>query len=918
MITEVNQLIPSDNITTKHTTCAYCGVGCGIKAEINKTERSITIIGSDNHPANFGRLCSKGSALADTITLDERLLEPEINGQQVSWDQALNTVANGFTDIIKQHGPDAVAFYVSGQLLTEDYYVANKLMKGFIGSGNIDTNSRLCMSSSVVGHKRAFGLDTVPGCYDDFENAELITLVGSNTAWCHPVLFQRIKKYKETNPNVKVVVIDPRKTQTCDIADLHLPLNLGTDVWLFNGLLNALNQNKKINQNYVNEHCEGLDAAILTAQQSSGNIIELAKKLGLDEDDLSKFFDWFSNTEKSVTLYSQGVNQSSSGSDKVNSIINCHLATGRIGKKGMGPFSMTGQPNAMGGREVGGLANTLAAHMDFNEDSIDRVQRFWDAPNMATKPGLMAVDMFNAIESGKIKAVWIMATNPVVSLPNANQVKRALEKCELVVVSDCIADTDTVRLANVKLPATGWSEKDGTVTNSERRISRQRGLFSNAGNAQHDWWIINEVAKRMGFEAGFSYTNQAAIFREHAALSGFENSIDSASNSNNRLRDFDISGLKNYSDSQYEDLTPIQWPINAEHPNGLERFFGDGQFFTSNRKAKILALEPKLPVNLPTNDYPLSLNTGRIRDQWHTMTRTALASKLNQHISEPFVEVNTQDAKLLKLNDGQLVNVNSKWGHMLGRLVINDNCKVGDIFAPMHWTQALSKKGRINTVVNPEVDTFSKQPESKHTPVNVTAYDAKWFGFILTRKEINWPNCDYIVSAKGKEHNRLEVADNKPLKNPIDTMICWLGFDSEQAIKQTGLELLSYADETSSLFRVALIDKQGALQGLAMIAADQHLPERTWLGMQFNKPSIDSRSRNALLSGYAPAGEDIGRIVCACFSVGEKTIEKAIKGGCKNPAEVGAELKAGTNCGSCVPEIKQILARSSPQVHESV
>jgi assimilatory nitrate reductase catalytic subunit len=911
MITQVGPLISSDKITSKlikKTVCAYCGVGCGITAEINETDRTVTVVGSD-HPANFGRLCSKGSALSDTISLDERLLEPEINGQQVTWDQALNKVANGFSDIIKQHGPDAVAFYVSGQLLTEDYYVANKLMKGFIGSGNIDTNSRLCMSSSVVGHKRAFGADTVPGCYEDFEQAELITLVGSNTAWCHPVLFQRIKKYKEANPNVKVVVIDPRKTQTCDIADLHLPLDLGTDTWLFNGLLNALNQNKKINHTYVNEHCEGLDSAILAAEKSSGNIFELAEQLNLDERDLSTFFDWFSHTEKSVTLYSQGVNQSSSGTDKVNSIINCHLATGRIGKEGMGPFSMTGQPNAMGGREVGGLANTLAAHMDFDEDSIDRVKRYWDAPNIATKPGLMAVDMFNAIESGKIKAVWIMATNPVVSLPNANQVKRALEKCELVVVSDCIADTDTVRLANVKFPATGWSEKDGTVTNSERRISRQRGLLPNAGNAQHDWWIINEVAKRMGFEAGFSHANQAEIFREHAALSGFENSLKSTLKQSNRLRDFDISGLQNFSDKEYEDFAPIQWPVNTEHPEGLKRFFENGQFFTPNRKAKILALEPKLPINLPTHDYPLRLNTGRIRDQWHTMTRTALASKLNQHISEPFVEVNTKDAKQLKLNDGQLVNVNSKWGHMLGRLIINDNCKKGDIFAPMHWTQALSKNGRINTVVNPEVDTFSKQPESKHTPVNVSAYDAKWFGFALSREEISWPNCDYIVSAKGKEHNRLEIADHNTLEDPINTMINWLGFDNTHKIEQAGLELLTYQDESSRLFRVALIDNQGALQGLVMIAPNQHLPERTWLGMQFNKTSLDSRSRRALLSGYAPAGEDIGRIVCACFSVGEKTIEKAIKGGCENAAEVGAEIKAGTNCGSCVPEIKQIILR---------
>jgi assimilatory nitrate reductase catalytic subunit len=909
MNTQIDKQTASPQIITtsiKETTCAYCGVGCGIKAEVNQNDRSIKIVGSDDHPANFGRLCSKGSALADTISLDERLLEPQIDGKQVSWDQALNKVADGFSDIIKQHGPDAVAFYVSGQLLTEDYYLANKLMKGFIGSGNIDTNSRLCMSSSVVGHKRAFGLDTVPGCYDDFENAELITLVGSNTAWCHPVLFQRIKTYKENNPNVKVVVIDPRKTQTCDIADLHLPVNLGTDVWLFNGLLNALNQQKKINHDYVNAHCDGLDTAISAAEQSSGNVFELADQLGLDGRDLSQFYDLFCNTEKSVTLYSQGVNQSSSGTDKVNSILNCHLATGRIGKEGMGPFSMTGQPNAMGGREVGGLANTLAAHMDFNEDSIDRVQRFWDAPNIATKPGLMAVDMFDAIDAGKIKAVWIMATNPVVSLPNANKIKSALEKCELVVVSDCIADTDTVRLANVKLPATGWSEKDGTVTNSERSISRQRSLLPKAGNAQHDWWMINEVAKRMGFKAGFNHSNQAEVFREHAALSGFENSLAA----NNRLRDFDISGLQNCTDSEYENLSPIQWPVNSEHPHGLKRFFENGQFFTPNRKAKILALTPKLPINLPTNDYPLRLNTGRIRDQWHTMTRTALASKLNQHISEPFVELNTADAEQLSLKEGQLVRVNSKWGNMLGRLTINDNCKKGDTFAPMHWTQVLAKNGRINTVVNPEVDPFSKQPESKHTPVNVSAYDAKWFGFALSRKDVSWPNIDYIVSAKGHSHTRLELAHGELLKAPIESIINMLGFESGQQVERAGLELLSYQDKSSGLYRVALMDGHGALQGLAMVAPDQHLPQRTWLGMQFDKPSLDARSRNALLSGYAPAGEDIGRIVCACFSVGEKTIEKAIKGGCKNAAEVGVQLKAGTNCGSCVPEIKEIIAKS--------
>lgn len=902
-LTNVTAKESKNPMTLKQTTCAYCGVGCGINAEVNSATRSIKIIGSDQHPANFGKLCSKGSALAETIELNERLLEPEINGQQVNWDQALNKVANGFSDIIKKHGPDAVAFYVSGQLLTEDYYVANKLMKGFIGSANIDTNSRLCMSSSVVGHKRAFGLDTVPGCYEDFEKAELITLVGSNTAWCHPVLFQRIKKYKENNPNVKIVVIDPRRTQTCDIADLHLPINLGTDVWLFNGLLNALNTQNKINLDYVNQHCDGLEDALTQAELSSGDIDSLADQLGVDSNDLSQFYNWFCQTEKSVTLYSQGVNQSSSGTDKVNSILNCHLATGRIGKEGMGPFSMTGQPNAMGGREVGGLANTLAAHMDFTEDSIDRVQRFWQAPNMATQPGLMAVDMFDAIDAGKIKAVWIMATNPVVSLPNANKVKRALEKCELVVVSDCIADTDTTRLAHVKLPATGWSEKDGTVTNSERRISRQRSLLPKAGNAQHDWWIINEVAKRMGFEPAFNFNNQADIFREHAALSGFEN------NELQRLRDFDISALQNFSDQDYQELAPIQWPVNSEFPQGRDRFFAKGNFYTPNKKAKLLALTPKLPINLPTNDYPLRLNTGRIRDQWHTMTRTALAAKLNQHISEPFVELNTKNAQALNLQDGQLVQVNSKWGSMLGRLVINEDSKPDNIFAPMHWTQALSKQGRVNTVVNPEVDAFSKQPESKHTPVNVTPYPAKWFGFILNRQQTSWPDYDYIVSAKGQNHTRLELAHQHPLENPIDAMLKWLGFDSAEHVQQQNLELLSYEDSAAQIYRIALMDNSGALTGLAMVAPDQHLPERTWLAMQFSKETLDARSRNALLSGYAPAGEDIGRIVCSCFSVGEKTIEKSVKAGCCSVEAIGAQLKAGTNCGSCVPEIKAILAK---------
>ncbi|MCG8426123.1 MAG: molybdopterin-dependent oxidoreductase, partial [Chromatiales bacterium] len=458
------------------TTCPYCGVGCGVIVE-RSSDGSITVTGDKDHPANFGRLCSKGTALGQTLDLDNRLLTPRIGGHSVDWDEALNAVAAGFRSVIEEHGPDAVAFYVSGQLLTEDYYVANKLMKGFIGSANIDTNSRLCMSSSVAGHKRAFGSDTVPCSYEDLEIADLIVLVGSNTAWCHPVLFQRIRQAKKERPAMKVVVIDPRKTDTCDIADLHLPLKPGTDITLFNGLLDYLDREDSIDWEFIINATQGLQDALIAARTNNHPVVTTARETGLCHKSIQQFYTWFSQTEKVVTVYSQGVNQWSCGTDKVNAIINCHLATGRIGKPGMGPFSFTGQPNAMGGREVGGLANQLAAHMDFTDEAIDSVKRFWQSNTVATKPGLKAVDLFEAIERGKVKAIWIMATNPAVSLPEADRFREALRECQLVVVSDCVDNTDTAACADILLPATTWGEKDGTVTSSERRISRQRNFL---------------------------------------------------------------------------------------------------------------------------------------------------------------------------------------------------------------------------------------------------------------------------------------------------------------------------------------------------------------------------------------------------------------------------------------------------------
>jgi len=884
---------------TIKTTCSYCGVGCGIEANVNAETRQVVVNGDSTHPSNFGRLCSKGSSLAETLDLSSRLLSPQLYGKQTDWETALTTVADKFSQIIQEHGPDAVAFYGSGQLLTEDYYVANKLMKGFIGSGNIDTNSRLCMSSTVAGHKRTFGSDIVPACYEDLEQAELIILIGSNTAWCHPITFQRIKTAKEKNPNLKVVVIDPRKTPTCDIADLHIPIKIGSDVALFNGLLSYLYQEDALDQAFIQQHTEGFEQTIIAAQNDAFNVATVAQYCQVAPHIIDTFYSWYKQTEKTLSLYSQGVNQSSSGTDKVSAILHAHLATGRIGKPGCGPLSLTGQPNAMGGREVGGLANQLAAHMDFDAVNIERVQRFWNSSNIADKPGYSATELFDAVADGKVKAIWIMATNPVVSMPNANKVKQALENCEFVVVSDCVAYTDTLDLAHVKLPAVGWSEKDGTVTNSERRISRQRALLRPAGDAKPDWWIITQVARKMGFSDAFNYESSIDIFREHAQLSGFEN------NANTKLRDFDISLLSEISEDDYNNFQPTQWPINQANPQGVARLFATGGFFTTAKKARFTPLKFTQPKNLPTDEWPLVLNTGRIRDQWHTMTRTALAPRLNQHKPEPFVEITTADALSYQLEHGELAQIQSVWGKMLVRVVVTDTLPQGDIFVPMHWTGQFSSQGRMGALVNPVIDPISKQPESKHTPVNIKAFEALWYGFIISRHPLIFDGIDYTVLVKGDGFFHYELAGVKRVRH-------WQSHLSSQLSPYTGeLAWQTYQDDKKSVFRTACF-ANNELQAVLLVSPHSQLPERNWISSLFSTERTDALTmdeRMALLTGKPPLGTpDIGKIVCACFNVGEKTILSAIKEGKLNtPQEVGRSCKAGTNCGSCVPEIKALL-----------
>lgn len=870
------------------TTCPYCGVGCGITVTCSQQE--IKIQGDKRHPANFGRLCSKGSALGETLDLEGRLLFPEINGQRVAWDEALSTVAARFKEIVSQYGADAVAFYVSGQLLTEDYYVANKLMKGFIGSANIDTNSRLCMSSAVSAQKRAFGEDAVPCNYEDVEQADLVILVGSNTAWCHPVLYQRLITAKKNRPTLKIIVIDPRVTATCDSADLHLPLKAGTDTLLFNGLLNYCRREDVCDLDFIEQYTEHFLATIRAAKNSACSIPSVAAACGLSEESVAMFFRLFAQTDKTVTLYSQGVNQSSAGTDKANSIINCHLATGRIGKVGASVFSITGQPNAMGGREVGGLANMLAAHLDFSPENSDKVQRFWQSPTIAQQAGLKAVDLFQAIEAGQVKAVWIMATNPAVSLPDANLVRDALARCDFVVVSDCMKNTDTTRYADVLLPAATWGEKDGTVTNSERSISRQRAFLSLPEEVKPDWWIICQVAQKMGFQNAFTYQNPAAIFREHAALSDFENDGE---------RLFNLSEYAQLSDSDYQLLKPFQW--------GGERLFSDFQFSTPTKKAQFVPITPRSPVNLPDEHYPLLLNTGRLRDQWHTMTRTGKAAQLMNHAPEPTVTLHPHDAESLQLQEGSLVKIRSRWGEAMSRLQISDEQSPGTVFMPMHWNDQFASSAVVGKLVNPVVDPISGQPELKHTPVTIQAYQPAWHGFLLSREELKieaMTQVDYWSLARGKQFLRYELAGNIEPEN-------WLAWLKQLIPTILNEEWLEFFDKASGRHRLALIQNQ-RLHSVIFISTQQNLPPRTWLGELFNHTILEADDRMSLLAGKATLGrEDAGKTICACFDVGLNTLKKAISEQNLTSVEaIGMALKAGTNCGSCVPELRKLIPKS--------
>ena len=868
----------------KQSTCPYCGVGCGVDISLNDGVPS-NLTGSPEHPANFGRLCIKGTNLLDTIDHQNRLLEPLVDGVVVDWETAAQAVATKLSNVIKEHGKDAVAFYVSGQLLTEDYYVANKLMKGYIGSGNIDTNSRLCMSSAVAAYKRAFGEDVVPCSYEDIEQTDLMILVGSNAAFTHPVLYQRLQRAKQIRPDLKVVVIDPRRTDSVTMADMFIDLKPGTDAALYGGLLKYLAENNGLDNEFIDNSTDHFDIALSAAAQWS--ISEVAAFCQLKEEQVLAFYQCFTSSKRVISFYSMGINQSSSGVDKCQSIINAHLASGKILKSGSGPFSITGQPNAMGGREVGGLANQLTAHMDIdNPGHRDTVQRFWDSPSIATKAGAKAVDMFGEIGAGNIKAVWIMATNPMVSMPDRNAISEALEKCECVIVSDCVASNDTLEFADIKLPATGWIEKDGTVTNAERRISRQRGILGGPRNAKHDWQIICDVAKKMGF-SGFDFTHPHQIFSEWAALTGFENSGQ---------RQLDISLLADISETEYNALAPIQWP----HSMGSKgQVFRKNRFSTENGRAKFLPIQPKLPAQQTCAQFPFVINSGRIRDHWHTMTRTGKSAKLSAHTARPMLQIHPADAARLDVTQDNYVRARSTTGTIILQAEVSEAVRQGECFVPIHWNRQFASSANVNNLYASVFDPLSGQPESKHAAVQLERVNFQQTLHLFVQNELEF-EADFWVKSKLADCIHYQIAHLEPKQDAC----LW----SQQITKLNG-QWLSFSD--GKQHNLHCIDDNKII---AVAFIDEHFkaPPLDWINSLFADQHLDFPQISALLQAAPEDRFTLGKQVCTCFKVHEKTIVEAIEKGCGTAEELGAALKCGTNCGSCRTDLSRLI-----QVHKN-
>jgi assimilatory nitrate reductase catalytic subunit len=904
------------------STCPYCGVGCGVIIE-SEGAQITGVRGDPDHPANFGRLCSKGSTLhltaAASITKQTRLLTPmrrTARGeapQPIGWDSALDEIAQRLATI----EPDRIGLYISGQLLTEDYYVFNKLAKGLLGTNNVDTNSRLCMSSAVAGYKATLGADAPPCSYEDLAHAQTVFIAGSNTAWAHPILMRRLEDAKRANPGQKWIVVDPRRTETAEVADLHLQILPGTDVALFNGMAHLLLWEGLADRAFIDAHTNGFDALRDVVRNCTPQLT--AQLCGIKEEALVQAARWFGQQTPTLSLYCQGLNQSTSGTDKNAALINLHLLTGQIGKPGAGPFSLTGQPNAMGGREVGGLANLLSAHRELNNPQHRaEVAALWGIDDVPSKPGKSAVEMFQAAADGAIDVLWIVCTNPAQSMPDQPMVRRALERCPFVIVQEAYATTATARYADLLLPATTWGEKAGTVTNSERRISRVRAAIDAPGQARHDWRIAVDVARRIEARRSsprtlFPYDSAESIWNEHREST--------------RGRDLDITGL---SFAILDHAGPQQWPFAQGSTHGAARLYVDGVFPTADGRAKFSAAGARPTAEKRDAHYPFSLTTGRLRDQWHGANRTGTLGRLFGHASEPVVELHPTDLARLRLNSGDLVTLKSRRGSLVLPSAASDSVLPAQAFVAMHWGSEFMAGAGVNTLTTGAFCPQSKQPELKHAAVKVSKAELPYR--VMARA---WLDADRALTLRAQVLHLLTdlpdvgYAACVPFgREPDDKVGVWLHAAStepppdavltriETLLGLSGADALRYADPRAHQRRAISIARTSQDTRVVAFLLAGDVRAAGWIGELLVEQLPADLYGRALLSGSPVAPSPVpsrGAQVCSCFDITEPQIESTLAhcGGAPDVqlAQLQAELKCGTNCGSCLPKLRSMVRK---------
>lgn len=877
--------------------CCYCGTGCGVRIH-TAGRRVIQVAGDPDHPSSLGKLCSKGMALAQTVRNDDsRVLgarwRSHKNGPQrpIALEAAFDLAADKLAQVIQSDGADAIGFYLSGQLLTEDYAVFNKLARALVGTNNIDTNSRLCMSSAVSGYKATLGADAPPACYEDLDSADTVLIAGSNMAYAHPVLFRRLAHAKAARPDMKIIVVDPRRTDTCDIADLHLAIAPGTDVALFHAMLNVLIWDGMIDARYIQQSTQGFDDLKRRIHEFTPRAVQ--DICGVAAEDIARAARWFGSANAALSLYAMGLNQSSSGTAKNAALIHLHLATGQIGMKGAGPFSLTGQPNAMGGREAGGMANLLPGHRDpANAQHRHEVAALWGVEALPSSPGHTAIDMFDAVLQGKIKVLWIAATNPAQSMPDQSKIRAALRKAEMVIVQEAFANTETLAYADLVLPAATWPEKEGTVTNSERRISRVRAAIAPAGEAMADWELACAIAQRLAVRiaphkrALFDYPDEAAIFGEHARCTAG--------------RDLDYSAL---SYAVLDAEGPQQWPYSAQ-TQGTARLYEDGRFPTGNRRARFMDVGYTPLAENISAQYPLHLTTGRLRDQWHTMSRTGLVPALTRHAEEPFVALNKADMRRFRLASDALVKVKSRRGHIILPAQACDSVRPGQAFIPMHWGSGFIAGDGINALATSARDPISHQPELKHSAVGIEIPGYEWQACAWVQgpssawrgKLSKWlaafPYAAVLPTAIGKEGVRLRVAATQaPRPDQLDELVHDL---------QLGQADLAFDDPARGLVR--RIGRDGRRIKSFLLAGDTRAQD---VLLNWAQSGVAPENLTQILMGRGPAAVRL-RIVCTCENVSDQTIQQAIDAG-HSLEQLKETLKCGTGCGSCIPQINQMI-----------